>query len=67
MGPLESFLRSINCYPDHDQNRKKETKRERRKALTKLFYASPVAQMPPPPPFNEDLLDGARPPTGKSI
>lgn len=66
MGPLESFLRSINCYPDHDQNRRKEAQKERRKCHAKLFHASPVAQntLPPPPSLTGDLLDGARPPTG---
>ncbi|XP_065173939.1 E3 ubiquitin-protein ligase TRIM37-like isoform X2 [Atheta coriaria] len=27
MGPLESFLRSINCYPEHDQLKKAKTSR----------------------------------------
>lgn len=69
MGPLESFLRSINCYPDHEQNRRKEAQKERRKCPVKLFNASPVAQnrLPPPPPLTEHLLDGAHPPTGKCI
>jgi len=68
MGPLESFLRSINCYPDHEQNRRKEAQKERRKCPVKLFHALPVAQnLLPPPPLNEHLLDGAHPPTGKCI
>ncbi|KAL1491393.1 hypothetical protein ABEB36_011997 [Hypothenemus hampei] len=36
MGPLESFLRSINCYPDHDQARKRD--KDKKKFHSKQGY-----------------------------
>ncbi|XP_076250549.1 uncharacterized protein LOC143190252 isoform X4 [Rhynchophorus ferrugineus] len=60
MGPLESFLRSINCYPEHDQNRKKDSaaQRERRKHHSKPSHPAPLFQLPlpPPPPLNNSLV-----------
>lgn len=66
MGPLESFLRSINCYPEHDQNRKKASvaQKERRKHHAKAGQPSPLFQTPfPPPPPLSDSLDNCLQPT----
>ncbi|KAF7286315.1 hypothetical protein GWI33_006044 [Rhynchophorus ferrugineus] len=67
MGPLESFLRSINCYPEHDQNRKKDSaaQRERRKHHSKPSHPAPLFQLPlpPPPPLNNSLGNYFQPST----
>lgn len=59
MGPLESFLRSINCYPEHDQNRRKESpSKERKKHSTStkhLNATSPLMQTTSPPPLSDNI------------
>lgn len=50
MGPLESFLRSINCYPEHDQSRRKESPMKERKKQSKF----PMVQMVSPPPISDN-------------
>lgn len=71
MGPLESFLRSINCYPEHEQNRKKEAaQKERRKYHAKSNHPMPLLQstLPPPPPMSDGLDNcGQSSNTGKWI
>ncbi|CAG9814779.1 unnamed protein product [Phaedon cochleariae] len=47
MGPLESFLRSINCYPEQDNNRKKEAAKSRPRF--------PLLQPTSPPPLSESV------------
>ncbi|XP_044272172.1 uncharacterized protein LOC123016045 isoform X2 [Tribolium madens] len=56
MGPLESFLRSINCYPEHDQHRKKHsTKRKPLKGAERILgFALPQPASPPPLGDNVD-------------
>lgn len=50
MGPLETFLRSINCYPEHDQQRKKE---KRLKNFDQKFTV-PLLQPASPPPLGDN-------------
>lgn len=56
MGPLESFLRSINCYPEQDQKRKerkdikiadKDTKKPTSKGATN--FGKPLLHFPRTP------------------
>ncbi|XP_066146031.1 E3 ubiquitin-protein ligase TRIM37 isoform X3 [Euwallacea fornicatus] len=56
MGPLESFLRSINCYPDQDQGRRKDQK-DRRKYHAKVNHPAPVLQavLPSAPAMGDGL------------
>lgn len=63
MGPLESFLRSINCYPEHDQNRRKEspTKDKRRVPLMQAKLTLPSS----PPPMS-DTADSCPQPSTSS-
>lgn len=51
MGPLESFLRSINCYPDHEQNRKRESVPNERKKYSRSTQLTSLLQptLHPPP------------------
>ncbi|XP_050304969.1 E3 ubiquitin-protein ligase TRIM37-like isoform X2 [Anthonomus grandis grandis] len=58
MGPLESFLRSINCYPDQEQNRKKETgSRDRKKSQKNNAHLASLlnAPSPCPPPMGNEM------------
>ncbi|CAG9759485.1 unnamed protein product [Ceutorhynchus assimilis] len=65
MGPLELFLRSINCYPEHGQCRKTDChQKDRRKYLSKSSHPVPLEQQipppapPPPPPMDEREING---------
>lgn len=67
MGPLESFLRSINCYPEHDQNRKKDCPKDKRRSSqsqsttqTSPVFALPLLQPSSPPPLS-DNIDSVQP------
>ncbi|KAJ8949187.1 hypothetical protein NQ318_021680 [Aromia moschata] len=58
MGPLESFLRSINCYPEHDQNRKKESpSKDKRKYNSgqPSKYSVQLLQPSSPPPLSDNV------------
>ncbi|KRT85991.1 hypothetical protein AMK59_2372 [Oryctes borbonicus] len=72
MGPLESFLRSINCYPEQDQKRKerKESKisdKDNRKPPTRSAnFLKPSLHFPRPPtapPMSELAGVGLQPST----
>lgn len=66
MGPLESFLRSINCYPEHDQHRKKDSiQKEKRKHHPKSSHPLPLfhTPLPPPPPISDGLDNCGQPST----
>ncbi|CAH0555806.1 unnamed protein product [Brassicogethes aeneus] len=61
MGPLESFLRSINCYPEHDQNRKKEcAAKDKRRVAQAPYFPLPALQPSSPPPLG-DNIDSVQP------
>ncbi|XP_060527685.1 E3 ubiquitin-protein ligase TRIM37-like isoform X2 [Cylas formicarius] len=57
MGPLESFLRSINCYPEHDQNGKRDSplKDRRKHHCGGSHYVNSVAHATSPPPLSEHV------------
>lgn len=66
MGPLESFLRSINCYPEHDQNRRKESPSKERKKHSTTSHSTkynnnnnnnaiPLMQTTSPPPLSDNI------------
>ncbi|XP_068897532.1 E3 ubiquitin-protein ligase TRIM37-like isoform X5 [Tenebrio molitor] len=66
MGPLESFLRSINCYPEHDQHRKKDSTKEKRPkggASTVQIpkYSVSILQPSSPPPLGENVDGNVQP------
>ncbi|KAJ3642872.1 hypothetical protein Zmor_025621 [Zophobas morio] len=62
MGPLESFLRSINCYPEHDQHRKKESTKEKRlKSSVQMPKYSALLQASTPPPLGENVDGSVQP------
>ncbi|XP_057658821.1 E3 ubiquitin-protein ligase TRIM37-like [Diorhabda carinulata] len=54
MGPLESFLRSINCYPEHDRNRPKESPMKERKKHSNSQPKFPVVPSASPPPLSDN-------------
>ncbi|KAG5885479.1 hypothetical protein JTB14_005070 [Gonioctena quinquepunctata] len=65
MGPLESFLRSINCYPEHpeqDQNRGKDSlsKDKRKHAASQSKF--PPLQHSLPPPMSDNVEVNVQPP-----
>lgn len=65
MGPLESFLRSINCYPEHDQHRKKHSsKRKPLKGAERILGFS-LPQPASPPPLG-DNVDGSVQPSSSN-
>ncbi|GJQ85016.1 hypothetical protein Trydic_g3677 [Trypoxylus dichotomus] len=76
MGPLESFLRSINCYPEQDQKRKerKESKSsdgKPRKPPTRSIgnFPKPLFESPRPPrapPMSELSGTGVQPSSSSS-
>lgn len=53
MGPLESFLRSINCYPEHDLQRKGKEKKQQQQpvGLNLLQHHRPST-----PPLSESVV-----------
>lgn len=55
MGPLESFLRSINCYPEHDQHRNKKDATAKKPSLQiPKKYPTSLLQPSSPPPLGEN-------------
>lgn len=65
MGPLESFLRSINCYPEHDQGRiKKDSPSKERKRHTSgqpSKFPAPLLQPSSPPPLSDNVEGSMQP------
>ncbi|XP_018568183.1 E3 ubiquitin-protein ligase TRIM37-like [Anoplophora glabripennis] len=65
MGPLESFLRSINCYPEHDQGRSKKdspSKERRRHASGQSAkFQVPLLQPSSPPPLSDNVEGSMQP------
>ncbi|XP_028133765.1 E3 ubiquitin-protein ligase TRIM37 isoform X3 [Diabrotica virgifera virgifera] len=54
MGPLESFLRSINCYPEHDQTRRKDSPMKEKKKHSTSHSKFPVVPSVSPPPMSDN-------------
>ncbi|XP_023014574.2 E3 ubiquitin-protein ligase TRIM37 [Leptinotarsa decemlineata] len=66
MGPLESFLRSINCYPEQDQNRAKDiTSKEKEKNASKAKF--PPLLPTSPPPMSDNLEVSLQPPSASGF
>ncbi|KAJ8917379.1 hypothetical protein NQ315_002403 [Exocentrus adspersus] len=65
MGPLESFLRSMNCYPEHDQGRAKKDspskERRRRTSGQPLKFPLPLLQPSSPPPLSDNAESTLQP------
>ncbi|RZB40491.1 hypothetical protein BDFB_004939, partial [Asbolus verrucosus] len=64
MGPLESFLRSINCYPEHDQHRKKESSKDKRLKNNSVQipkYSVSLLQPSSPPPLGDNVDSSVQP------
>lgn len=63
MGPLESFLRSINCYPEHDQHRRKDSSKDKKPKSTTQVFKYPVSLLQPtsPPPLGDNVDSNVQP------